>query len=130
VETLTKSDAGITSYDIAGDKIIFSRTQVSNPSELYIADLNMEEEQQLSNFNEWVKTKKLSYPEKATFVNNKGMTVEYWVMKPTNYEKGKKYPLLLEIHGGPSAMWGPGEASMWHERVWWLWNGFLKGQYE
>jgi dipeptidyl aminopeptidase/acylaminoacyl peptidase len=36
-------------------------------------------------------------------------------MKPANYEAGKKYPLLLEIHGGPSAMWGPGENSMWHE---------------
>lgn len=36
-------------------------------------------------------------------------------MKPTNFVSGKKYPLLLEIHGGPTAMWGPGEASMWHE---------------
>jgi dipeptidyl aminopeptidase/acylaminoacyl peptidase len=40
---------------------------------------------------------------------------EYWVMKPIGYVPGKKYPLLLEIHGGPTAMWGPGEASMWHE---------------
>jgi dipeptidyl aminopeptidase/acylaminoacyl peptidase len=115
VEMLTKFDAGITSYDIADDKIVFSKTQVSDPSELYIADANMEDEHQLSNFNDWVKTKKLSFPQKATFVNDKGMTVEYWVMKPTNYQQGKKYPLLLEIHGGPSAMWGPGEASMWHE---------------
>jgi dipeptidyl aminopeptidase/acylaminoacyl peptidase len=43
------------------------------------------------------------------------MTIEYWVMKPANYEPGKKYPLVLEIHGGPTAMWGPGESSMWHE---------------
>jgi dipeptidyl aminopeptidase/acylaminoacyl peptidase len=31
---------------------------------------------------------------------------EYWVMLILKLEK--KYPLLLEIHGGPSAMWGPG----------------------
>jgi dipeptidyl aminopeptidase/acylaminoacyl peptidase len=37
------------------------------------------------------------------------------IMKPSNYKPGEKYPLLLEIHGGPSAMWGPGEESMWHE---------------
>jgi dipeptidyl aminopeptidase/acylaminoacyl peptidase len=43
------------------------------------------------------------------------MSIEYWVMKPINYEAGKKFPLLLEIHGGPSAMWGPGENTMWHE---------------
>ncbi len=24
-------------------------------------------------------------------------------------------PVLLQMHGGPTAMWGPGEASMWHE---------------
>ncbi len=43
------------------------------------------------------------------------MQVDYWVMKPTTYQEGQKYPLLLEIHGGPSAMWGPGETTMWHE---------------
>ena len=64
---------------------------------------------------DWIKERKLSLPEKHVFKNEKGMDIEYWVMKPANYEAGKKYPILLDIHGGPSAMWGPGEASMWHE---------------
>jgi dipeptidyl aminopeptidase/acylaminoacyl peptidase len=36
-------------------------------------------------------------------------------MKPTAFDSAKKYPLLVQIHGGPSAMWGPGEESMWFE---------------
>jgi dipeptidyl aminopeptidase/acylaminoacyl peptidase len=36
-------------------------------------------------------------------------------MKPSAYQAGQKYPVVLDIHGGPTAMWGPGEASMWHE---------------
>ncbi len=32
-----------------------------------------------------------------------------------NYQSGNLYPLVVDIHGGPSAMWGTGEASMWHE---------------
>ena len=36
-------------------------------------------------------------------------------MEPTVREAGETYPLMLQIHGGPSAMWGPGEASMWFE---------------
>jgi len=115
IETLGGFESGITSFDLAGNRIIFSRTQVSNPSELFLADAVMKNERQLSNFNDWVKTKKLSFPQKGSFTNDKGMEVEYWVMKPANYQSGQKYPLLLEIHGGPSAMWGPGEASMWHE---------------
>jgi acylaminoacyl-peptidase len=30
-----------------------------------------------------------------------------WVVHPPGFEKGKKYPLLLEIHGGPFADYGP-----------------------
>lgn len=115
IDTLSSPDAGITSFDIADGKIFFARTAVVNPSELFMADATMKNEKKLSSFNDWVKNKKLSYPEKHVFTNDKGMQVEYWIMKPTNYVQGKQYPLLLEIHGGPSAMWGPGEASMWHE---------------
>lgn len=115
IEQFGSFDAGVTSFDLAGNQVIYSKTQVSNPSELYIADATMKNEKQLSSFNDWVKSKTLSFPEKRSFTNEKGMVVEYWVMKPVNFQAGKKYPLLLEIHGGPSAMWGPGEASMWHE---------------
>ena len=115
VELLSDVNSGILSFDIVGNKIIFSKTEVANPCELYMADADFKNVKQLSNLNNWVKQKKLSFPEKKTFVNEKGMTIEYWVMKPTNFSAGNKYPLLLNIHGGPSAMWGPGELSMWHE---------------
>jgi dipeptidyl aminopeptidase/acylaminoacyl peptidase len=115
VEELSGHDKGITSFDLAGNKIIYSQTQVANPSELYSSNASFKNEKQLSTFNDWVNTKKLSYPEKKTFTNSLGLQVEYWVMKPANYQPGQKYPLLLEMHGGPTAMWGPGESSMWHE---------------
>ncbi|HUC80288.1 MAG TPA: prolyl oligopeptidase family serine peptidase, partial [Flavisolibacter sp.] len=124
VEQLSSYDTGITSYALAGDKILFSQTEVTNPSEVYMADMTLKSPVRLSNLNEWVTTRKLSLPEKKTFVNNKGLTVEYWMMKPANYEAGKKYPLLLEIHGGPSAMWGPGEAGMWHEFQYFAGKGY------
>jgi dipeptidyl aminopeptidase/acylaminoacyl peptidase len=44
-------------------------------------------------------------------------------MKP-NYKQGEKYPLLLEIHGGPMAMWGPGQESMWHEYQYFCSKGY------
>lgn len=115
IEQLSGFESGITSYALGKDKIIFSKLDVLNPSDVFVADMALKNPVRISNFNDWVKTKQLSLPEKKTFTNNKGLTVEYWVMKPANFETGKKYPLLLEIHGGPSAMWGPGEASMWHE---------------
>ena len=73
----------------------------------------MKNAQKLSSHNDWVAKKALSIPTKHTFTNSKGQTVEYWIMKPTVVEAGKKYPLLLNMHGGPTAMWGTGEGSMW-----------------
>lgn len=124
VEPLSGFDAGITAYALAKDKIVFAKTEVLNPSELYVADAGMNNAVKRSAFNDWVKAKKLSMPEKKTFVNNKGLTVDYWVMKPYGYTPGKKYPLLLEIHGGPTAMWGPGETSMWHEFQYFCGKGY------
>lgn len=124
IEPLAGFDAGITAYALGKDKIVFSKTEVLNPSELYVADMNLKTVTKVSSFNDWVKSKKLSLPEKHRFVNSKGLNVEYWVMKPSNYEPNKKYPLLLEIHGGPTAMWGPGEASMWHEFQYFCGKGY------
>ncbi|MDI5950409.1 S9 family peptidase [Flavobacterium yafengii] len=124
IEALSSVDTGISSFDVINNTIVFSKTQVSNPSELYFADANLKNEKKVSNFNDWVTNKKLSIPEKKTFINDLGMTVEYWIMKPSNYKQGEKYPLLLEIHGGPSAMWGPGEESMWHEYQYFCSKGY------
>lgn len=115
VEQLTDFESGITSFDLSGNKLVYAKTSINNPAELYLADALAKNAKAIGHFNDWVTGKRLSLPEKKTFVNEKGMTVEYWVMKPANYEAGKKYPVVLEIHGGPAAMWGPGESSMWHE---------------
>jgi dipeptidyl aminopeptidase/acylaminoacyl peptidase len=78
----------------------------------------------LSQHNDWIARKALSLPEKRSFKNEKGQTIEYWIMKPTVVEAGKKYPLLLNMHGGPTAMWGPGESSMWHEHQFFCAQGY------
>ena len=124
IDQLSNYESGILSYDIAANKIAFTKTEVNNPSELYIADISLKNIKPATTFNNWVLSKKLSVPEKKTFVNEKGMTVEYWIMKPTNYVEGNKYPLLVEIHGGPASMWGPGEASMWHEYQYFCSKGY------
>ncbi len=116
VERLTDYNSGIGSFDLKNNRLVYTKTEVSNPFELYSADAALQNVKRISSLNfDWVKNKQLSFPVKNEFKNDKGETIEYWVMKPINYEAGKKYPLLLDIHGGPSAMWGPGENSMWHE---------------
>lgn len=115
-EKLSDFNSGITSFDLNNNQLIYTKLEVSDPSEIYAADLVNKSSKRLTTLNtEWLAGKILSQPVKKTFKNELGMEVEYWVMKPAGIEAGKKYPVILEMHGGPAAMWGPGEASMWHE---------------
>jgi len=40
-----------------------------------------------------------------------GREIEGWVVTPPDFDPAKKYPFILEIHGGPFAAYGPNYAS-------------------
>ncbi len=125
MQTWGNPDEGINALDITANTLVYTKTAIADPAALYVADASGNKEKQLSHFNsDWLAAKQLSLPEKHRFTNEKGLTIEYWIMKPIGWRVGKKYPLLLQIHGGPSAMWGPGESSMWHEFQYWCSKGY------
>ena len=126
IEPVSDLNSGISSFDLSNNKLVYVKTEVANPFELFSSDVFGKNEKAISSFNTgWIKTKQICFPEKRSFVNEKGLNVEYWVMKPANFEAGKKYPTILDIHGGPSAMWGPGESSMWHEFQYYCAKGYV-----
>lgn len=125
IEPISSMDEGVGSFDVSSTGVAFVKTAVSSPFELFISDQSMKNQKQITTLNSsWLAGKTLSKPEKFFFKNEQGMTIEYWVMKPTRFESGKKYPAILNIHGGPTAMWGPGEASMWHEFQYYCAKGY------
>ncbi|MDP1579216.1 MAG: S9 family peptidase [Candidatus Didemnitutus sp.] len=116
VQHLTWQPWGIRDFALRANLLVQIVTQPENPAELHTAQLSGKVSQPLTRHNaDWLQGKKLSAYEAHSFVNAQGMGVDYWTMKPTNFDPAKKYPLLLNIHGGPTAMWGPGEESMWFE---------------
>jgi len=94
------------SLDKKNDKAVVAISTTTNPGDLFYVNLNTGEKEQLTNVNEeFLKTRELSIPEAIEFEGADGWKVSGWMMKPVGYEKGKKYPLILEIHGGPHAMY-------------------------
>jgi dipeptidyl aminopeptidase/acylaminoacyl peptidase len=114
LKQITSYTEGVLGFDITSTGFVYAKTGIDNPSEIYLQ--SAAGEKRFTSLNvDWLASKEIVKPTKHTFTNAKGLKVDYWVMKPVNYVAGQKYPLVLEIHGGPSAMWGTGEASMWHE---------------
>ena len=112
----TQPEWGINDYAVGPGVLVQVVTHPGNPWELYHSTVDGQAAQPLTTHNSrWLKERKLSAYEPHSLVSKEGLTVDYWTVKPANFDPAKKYPLLVEIHGGPSAMWGPGEATTWHE---------------
>jgi dipeptidyl aminopeptidase/acylaminoacyl peptidase len=48
----------------------------------------------------------LSIPERYAYEGADGWPVEGWVMRPTGFRDGQRYPTILQIHGGPHGAYG------------------------
>ena len=44
--------------------------------------------------------------EPVRFKSKDGLEIEGWLMRPAGFEAGNRYPLLLNIHGGPHMYYG------------------------
>lgn len=76
--------------------------------ELYTLDLKTGEEKRVTTFNkEYRDTHSIVAPEYFTFKDRDGVELDGYVIKPVGYKSGKKYPAILEMHGGPKAIFGP-----------------------
>jgi dipeptidyl aminopeptidase/acylaminoacyl peptidase len=104
---------GVHGFAAAGETLAWCETHPTNPAVLRVR--TGDREFLAHDLNPWVAERTLSLPRKGVVTRPRGLEVDYWVMEPVGLRPREKAPLVLQIHGGPSAMWGPGEASMWHE---------------
>ncbi|WEG17778.1 S9 family peptidase [Alkalihalophilus pseudofirmus] len=78
----------------------------THPGDLFKVNLSTGERTQLTYVNDdFFKDIELSSAEPITFDAPDGWEVHGWVMKPFGFEEGKKYPTIIEVHGGPHAMY-------------------------
>lgn len=97
------------SFDAAGKTVAFVATSMNKPTELFIADRDGKNERQLTDFNaELNKDVVWSDAERFTYKSVGNLEIESWLMKPYGYEPGKKYPMVIYIHGGPHSAYGEG----------------------
>ena len=47
-----------------------------------------------------------SEPEEIWYTSFDGKKIQGWILKPPDFDPSKKYPMILEIHGGPHSAYG------------------------
>ena len=89
-----------------GARLVYVKADALDPGDLYVSDANGSNEMRLTSLNEeFLSGIALSEPEPFWVDAPDGVPVQGWVIKPPGFNPGIKYPLILEIHGGPHGMY-------------------------
>ena len=65
---------------------------------------------------------RLSEPEEVWWTSFDGKRIQGWILHPPDFDKSKKYPFILEIHGGPHSAYGN---TFTHEFHWMAAKGYV-----
>jgi dipeptidyl aminopeptidase/acylaminoacyl peptidase len=92
-----------------GTLLAFTLEDEKRLAEVWVKDVAGGASRQLTRFNEsLLESLHLQTAEEFWFTNDAGLDVQGFLIRPVGWVEGKKYPLILNIHGGPSGMWGHG----------------------
>lgn len=116
VHQVTSGNRRVTNVVRVGDgrRVAYVSGTGATPFELFIADRDGSNERQLSNQNATLLNEvAISEPEEFTFKSQAGdLDIQGWILKPHGFSEGVKYPLIVQIHGGPHSMYAQ---AMFHE---------------
>ena len=111
------ADGTILAYDINRDHLVYARSVVGSPVEIYsanITDGRRATPARLTNINEAVAGELDIRPAEQIWVDGAdGKKVHVFIVKPHNFDPAKKYPLIINVHGGPQSQWSDGFRGDW-----------------
>ena len=106
IRPILNLDGRVSSPNISNDSetIAFVKQELNKPSEVYLSELSNISPKQISNFNSSLEFPKFAKTELLQWSSKDGLEIEGLLTYPAKYNKRKKYPLALIIHGGPAGV--------------------------
>jgi dipeptidyl aminopeptidase/acylaminoacyl peptidase len=124
-QLLTTGDHVVLSYSATPDtaRIALTIEDGTHLTELYVLDTASNRLARLTHENDTLlEGMQLSRPERIVYKSFDGRPIEAWVVKPPRFDAKRKYPLILNIHGGPHVAYGD---TFFHEFHWMAAKGYV-----
>jgi dipeptidyl aminopeptidase/acylaminoacyl peptidase len=100
-EVVLGGELWVSAFDFVGGEIVHSASTLTSPAEIFVGERRLTEV--ASSFTGEVG---LAEVERFTATSPDGAEVDAWLMRPLGFEEGRRYPVLLNIHGGPFTQYG------------------------
>ncbi|HKO02741.1 MAG TPA: S9 family peptidase, partial [Thermoanaerobaculia bacterium] len=119
---VTSGKQEVISYAIGGGKTIALISTPTRIGDLFSIDANGVQKQLTDVNGPLMSELTLTEPEELWLTSFDGMKIETWIQKPPAFDASKKYPLILNIHGGPHTAYG---YTFDHEFQWMAAKGYV-----
>jgi dipeptidyl aminopeptidase/acylaminoacyl peptidase len=89
-----------------GERLAFAASDPTTPYEVHVAASDGTGERRISHENDdFLASVAVIAPEALSTTSTDGETVHGWLLKPVDFTEQKRWPLVLQVHGGPEAMY-------------------------
>ncbi|HKD45926.1 MAG TPA: S9 family peptidase [Candidatus Angelobacter sp.] len=105
---ITRGNQAVENYRATddGSKFVVVISTPTNIGDLFVVD-RAGSQRQITHVNEKLFSQlNLTEPEEIWYSSFDGKKIQAWVQKPPDFDPSKKYPLILDIHGGPHTAYG------------------------
>jgi dipeptidyl aminopeptidase/acylaminoacyl peptidase len=122
---ITRGDQAVQRFGSAGDgnAILMLISTPTNVGDLFVVSGNGGVPRRITDVNDKLFSQlNITAPEEIWYTSFDGKKIQAWVQKPPGFDATKKYPLILNIHGGPHTAYG------WvfdHEFQWMAAKGYV-----
>jgi dipeptidyl aminopeptidase/acylaminoacyl peptidase len=109
VRQVTTGDRWLNAVSWSGDGRVmaYTATDAATPAEVFVAQGDGRGEARLTSFNDgWLAETVRMPAERLTWRVEDGTEIEGWLVKPVGFQTGRRYPMVLKIHGGPYGSYG------------------------
>ena len=122
---VTSGDQEVVGYTATPDagRVALVLSTPQEIGDLFVLDAGTGAPRRLTRFNEALfGGLQLGTPEEIVHPSFDGKSIQAWILKPPGFDPQKRYPLILNIHGGPHAAYG---ATFDHEFQWMAAKGYV-----
>ena len=97
---VTDGPLTVTGFDATGGTLATTRTTAGCPSELWVGD------ERRTHVGAAIAHRSFGWEKFTTLTTDGTDEIDAWIMRPADFDASKRYPVLLNVHGGPHTQYG------------------------
>src|SRR6266850_1781138 len=118
IKVVTEGFNSAISLSSDGKTLVFERTSLTTPAEIFTAASDGSNARPLTHQNDSILAAlEINTPETFWFDGAEGTRVQAMLLRPPRFDATKKYALLVLLHGGPQTMWSNAWGYRWNAQV-------------